>query len=145
MKKLALLLALVLLVSVISFPASADTIDYSFIEENADVYELEVEDNGNAFISMSLGKNEFEHKNLVEGYVSLIYSDIIVVDYNSSDPFPFWRLWIEYTADTFLGIRMWSIILISRKMSRKSNWKKSPLRNSRSSWAAPTMISGWTF
>ena len=104
MKKLALLFTMILLVSIFVAPASALTIDYSYIDESQEgLYEIEVED-GIKFIGIADGNIPFEHENLAEGYNSFIYSDISVEDYDTEDAFPYWRTWIAYTSGSPLGI-----------------------------------------
>ena len=104
MKKLALLLLVIVLAATYAVPAGADEIDYSYIKDHPDVFELDINEEGNAFISLDFGKPGFTHKNSVENYVSLFYSDIIVVDYYSASPAAYWRLWIGYSAAKSLGI-----------------------------------------
>ena len=79
-------------------------IDYSVINERPDVYDLDLDDEGeNAYISVKLDKSHFRHKNSPEEVDSLFYSDIIIIDYYSS-PRAIWRLWVDYTAKSTLGI-----------------------------------------
>lgn len=85
-------------------PASAAaSIDYSYIKSQSDLYTFDVNDSGSAFIDVDIIRPSFTHKNSPEGYDSIIYSDIIILDYYTS-PEAVWRLWIDYAAKKNLGI-----------------------------------------
>ena len=101
---IALLMAVLLLAMICITPACADSkVDYSYIKSNPDAFDFEINDEGNAFVSMAVANPQFTHKNSPEGYSSLFYSDIIVIDYYKS-PILRWRIWIDYCAKKSLGI-----------------------------------------
>ncbi|MBQ7454862.1 MAG: hypothetical protein IJS53_00345 [Clostridia bacterium] len=105
MKRIAaFILALALLTGALA-GAFAEALDYSYIEELSDIFALEVDDEGDAFIYIGYDDPAFQHKNSPDGYSSLIYTDILVLDYYG-DAFPVWRVWVEYLATQPLDIRV---------------------------------------
>lgn len=55
----------------------------------------------NAFIHserFSISKCSFEHENSSNAYYSYFYNDWIVLNYDSNNPIPIWRLWIYYSS-----------------------------------------------
>lgn len=103
MKKLVcIILIFSLLMTSIAF---ADDLDYSYIKACNDVYTIDINDDGNAFITPAVGTDDLKivHKYSLDDHPSFIYSDIIVLDYYG-DPTPVWRIWINYVARHNLGI-----------------------------------------
>ena len=86
--------------------------DYSYIKNANQFYSMNINDDGNAFISSKHGLVDlkFDHKYALEEYPSYVYSDIIVIDYYG-DADPVWRIWINYNAKNSLGITSVSITL----------------------------------
>lgn len=103
MKKLFLLLALILPLCL--GVAYADDLDLSFVRENTDYYEMDVEiEDGTAFafIESTLTASDlaFIHKYDSQTKYSYTQFDILVVDYlSATDAYPVNRLWIYYNAD----------------------------------------------
>ena len=89
--------------ALLSIGAFADTLDLSVLKDNK-LIDVEINNDGNAFIESIIGHTNFTHENSIEDYPSYVYSDIIIGDYYSADPITFWRLWISYSAAKYLGI-----------------------------------------
>jgi hypothetical protein len=104
MKKICLLLVLLLTVALgmNTALASIDPIDLTYVRES-DVLAMDISDSGNAFIYTTLDAQTIEHADSLEAHPSDVYSDIIVIDYYG-DQYPCWRFWIDYRAESFLGI-----------------------------------------
>lgn len=96
-KLLSLLLALCLLLSA----STALALDLAFVAENPGIYTMNVDDDGDAFITTALtvADRSFTHQYESANYWSSTQFDILVVDYAAAEALPVWRLWITYTAD----------------------------------------------
>ena len=104
MKRIAVFLTVLVMLGTGAASAfAAEGLDYSFIESNPDTFVLEADDSGTAFVSAKFDMPSFRHAHSPEGYSSLFYSDIIIINYNT-EPVPIWRMWIASTSAEELGI-----------------------------------------
>lgn len=96
-KMLSLLLALCLLLSA----STALALDVAFVTENPGIYTMNVDNEGDAFITTALTVPDraFTHQYESANYWSSTQFDILVVDYTAEEAIPVWRLWINYAAD----------------------------------------------
>ncbi len=109
MKKLiALLIGLVMLCT--SLSAFADGLDLSVLKNN-DLIEVEIDNDGDAFVNSIVGHTRFDHEKSLDDYPSYVYSDIIIGDYYSTKPITLWRFWVSYSAAQYLGITSFSLVL----------------------------------
>ena len=104
-KLLSVVLALALTLGVCA-SAMAD-VDLSSVR-NSDIFYINVESSGNAFVGSFIPYSwaTFDHPNAVDGHASFAYSDIIVTDYygTTGSQRAVWRWWLEYNAPYYLGI-----------------------------------------
>ena len=105
MKRMIAFLFLLTLLVCFSLPAFAK-IDLTPIRNRSDLYRIDVNDNGHAFIMTKLGLNDriFSHKYSLEENPSYCYSDIVIMDYFDENPAAAWRLCFDYSAASYLGI-----------------------------------------
>lgn len=105
MKKLALLLALVLLMTCAS--GALAEVDLSEVHENPNIFTLDVLDSGVAVVetTMSVQLRSFTHKYESDAYYSSTQFDFAVVNYGQSTAYVVQRLWISFaTNDDFMDI-----------------------------------------
>lgn len=106
MKKLALLLALVLLMTCVG--GALAEVDLSEVHENPNIFKLDViDDEGVAVVdtTMSAKLRSFTHKYESDAYYSTTQFDFIVVDYLKPTAYVVQRLWIAFaTNDDFMDI-----------------------------------------
>ena len=120
MKKIfALLLAAVLLCSAMTVAVAADDLDLSFVRNNKEVYTIDLNDKGTAaFIESQLSAKDrsFVHKYESSTRYSNTMFDVLIVDYDTDDAYPVFRLWISYYADdSYVNLHSASIILGDEK------------------------------
>ena len=108
-KTLSFLLALSMLTAMV-FPAFAETLDYSVLKDNS-LIEVDINNDGNAFIESIIGETTFTHEKSLDDYPSYVYTDIVIGDYYSSEPVSLWRFWVSYSAEKYMGITSISFIL----------------------------------
>jgi len=95
-----LMIGMLLLASVSS--ALAATIDLSPIEAESNIYTIDVNEDGKAaFIESALSAKErsFVHKYESTYLYSTTKFDVLIANYNQSNNYPIFRLWITYCAD----------------------------------------------
>ena len=109
MKRL-LAFAVGIVLFLLSCSAFADKLDLSVLKNN-DLIDVDIDSDGNAFIESFVGHTAFTHDGSMEEYPSYVYSDIIIGDYYSSEPVSLWRFWISYSAEKYLGITSFTLIL----------------------------------
>lgn len=109
MKKMV---ALILLITVmISYQSSAlASIDLSAIKNN-DLYKMDMDDDGDVYISLNFEEPLFYHANSIDEYPSYVYTDIIILDYFSTSPRAVWRMWVNYSASKYMGLNAISIVM----------------------------------
>lgn len=103
MKKIVACL-MVLCIMLATVTAFAD-FDMSYIRQHSDLFNIDINDDGNAFIGTNLNAYDLavEHKYSLPNHPTYVYSDIIVIDYYGKKS-PVWRIWINYQAQKALGI-----------------------------------------
>lgn len=98
---LALFLGIAILC--VSCLAYADTLDLSVLKDNK-LINVDINNDGNAFVESVIGHTSFTHENAIEDYLSYVYSDIIIGDYYSSSPVALWRFWVSYSEKNILEL-----------------------------------------
>ena len=93
-----------------SCSASAGSLDLSMLKDSK-ILSFDINNDGNAFVKSACGHQSFTHEGALEQYPSGVYSDIIIGDYYSADQVAFWRFWISYSAEKYMGITSVTLIL----------------------------------
>lgn len=112
-KLVALFLSLTLLLTALTPALAADEFDISNFRDE-DLFDISVDaDNEVAFITtnMSAGTRSFVHDLESDVRYSCFESDVLVLDYFSSQPYGILRTWIHYAADEYLYITNVSFII----------------------------------
>ncbi len=99
--------------------AFADNLDLSVLKNN-NLIDVDISNEGNAFVESIIGHTPFTHEGNLEDYPSGVYSDIIIGDYYSSSPVAFWRFWVSYSATKYLGITSFTIIMDGNEYTFKN-------------------------
>ena len=103
MKKLLMLLAACLLLTLPASSAFAARLDLSYVESNGDVFVIDHSSDGSAiFIETVLTAEErhFTHRYESDYFWSYTQFDILGLNMDGEDQYPVWRCWIAYANDT---------------------------------------------
>lgn len=103
MRLMALFLLLLMLIGS-GAAAESEDFDLSHFRENDNLFTIDVnKDSGVAFIETTLSSQlrSFQHEYESDSYYSCTKFDILVRDYFKSNPYPVYRLWVEYAGTKF--------------------------------------------
>ena len=112
-KLVALFLSLTLLLTAVSPALATNVLDLSPFRDE-ELFDISVDaDNEVAFVTtqLSVSSRAYVHDLESEVRYSSFESDVLVLDYFSSEPYGILRTWIRYAADEFLNITSVSIII----------------------------------
>lgn len=108
MKKLIALLTALLMLASCAMTALAELDRSVFTDETAEsLIVLEFNDAGtNAYIESRLERSAlaFDHPNALPDEPSVAEFDMLILDYNTDEPFPALRLWVRYRGTEYLYI-----------------------------------------
>lgn len=129
-KLLALVLALVL--SCCALSAAFADVDLTTVRENSNLFTLDVSDDGTAaFIEsqLTVATRSFVHKYESDNRYSSTQWDVLLVNYDTPDVYPVFRLWVNYCADEYLNLKSVSFIFDGKEylftgVSEDAEWHR---------------------